>query len=321
MKILPIVWKFLKITIAGAIVFSIAFAFGVFDEQIEVPEIKADIFDFGKQTNTAKFVNSLKSLGHESPRPFDLNGNVVYFSNKRYLDDPRMIMTRYQDEFKAEGINSKRWMHTNDNSGEFLKASMSGEIVPLSIEDDYVSMGGMLTRGDIEKDEDFNKIIETAVKGPAALFRGHRFIEIKKNSNGQGSEAIAMFSGEDFDFKKMKPGYDGPGAEPDVEFPSCPGCTRLTRFADLRSDSPYRINSFQTRRSMDGTSKFYIDSMARRGWTMTETTSMFRKLKKHVGFEGDDAQQLQFSKNGEFMTVLLYPNDNGGIDVHGTITY
>ncbi len=321
-NILPAAWNLTKLTFAGAVVFAIAFSFGVFDERIEVKETQADIVDFGDATKTAQFVDALDRLGHDNPRAFDLNGNVVYFSTESYRKDPIHVYQDYQEEFHRSGINSKAYEKIENDDPDYILAAVRGEIVPLKMDENYISMGGMLTRGDAETEEEYTELIYDAAEGPAALFRGHRHIEIVKDKDGMGSEAIAMFSGEDFNYDKMKPGYDGPGANPDAIFPSCPGCTRLTRFSDLNADSPpFTINSYETPRTADSTTKFYVESMRRRGWEMTEASAMFYKLKKHVGFEGDDATQIQFSKNGEFMTVLMYPNKEGGLDVHGTRTY
>ena len=147
---------------------------------VGIKEASADIAwlaDAGRN-HTQRFASSLEELGHTPPRVYDLSGNTVYTSSRTTRKSPAQVLYAYQHKFATNEVNSR--IHTKtpasiarlDSSsgtrsrlGSLGSAAMSGEIVPSVIEEDFVSMSGLLLKsGDRKMSEQVDEMEETVEK-------------------------------------------------------------------------------------------------------------------------------------------------------------
>lgn len=182
--------NFLKLSISGAIVFGVGFAFLTLyptadNDGLETKETQADIasFSFLERSNTQKFVDSLDRIGHSEPREYDMNGNQIFFSTWATEKSPKEVYALYQRKFVEEGLNSE--VHPTVPPGEkmlkenidrLMKATSKGEIIPYAVSDHKVVMGGAeIKRGpdkkllNIEKDPNFADGVDKLVRNRTGL--------------------------------------------------------------------------------------------------------------------------------------------------------
>lgn len=115
---------------------------------LEVPDSNADIFTmaFGERTSTQKFQSALDRLGHEKPRVYDLNGNTVMFSTNTRRGSIGDAVQDYLQAFADEDLNPHVFdPYVKDGSDDhkaMLEAAVNGGIIPWTIDDSYMAMGG-----------------------------------------------------------------------------------------------------------------------------------------------------------------------------------
>lgn len=311
-----------KMTVAGAIVATIAFGFGVFDETASVPASNADIFamDFADRTSTEKFVASLEELGHNRPEVYNLNGNTVFFSSAFHEQEPRAVMEKYQREFHEQGLNPELFLEVNDaNSDRMMKTALSGGVVPMMISEDNILLGGVVSVGDTRTEEDLVRNFEANKgKAPWKLFDAHRYVEI--NRDGGRTLVTSSWSDKGFDYEKMIPGSRAAGANTDPDVPACPGCVRLTSFSD-EGEGHYRNNVYFGVSDVRSQADFYDQAMRARGWEQTETSRVMGTMSQYVEFDGQDGIMREYIRDGEMMQVMALPDPNGeGAITHTVIT-
>ncbi|QDG51800.1 hypothetical protein FIV42_13915 [Persicimonas caeni] len=161
----------LRILLTVGLVCGIAAAFLVLnpssqDGGVGVESSQADVLWMTpfERTNTQKFAGALQDLGHEPPRAYNLNGNDVYFSTRTSHKSPELLLEEYQRAFVEHGLNSRMWMQSTDQFSrlrgseahkkryaERSEAAINGEILPAVVNNDYMSMTGMVfDKGDAE---------------------------------------------------------------------------------------------------------------------------------------------------------------------------
>ena len=299
----------IKVSAAVLLVATVGYLTVILDHRGEVAPANADILDLfgGPRDSSAQFVRSLDRLGHDTPQTYDLNGNVIHFSVNYLSNEPRDVVSLYQREFRRAGINEGIYTDLSpEKADERHLEALTGGIVPTLITDDKIVMGGMITRG---KPKDFIDILRVYSPEMDAqdFFVGHRYIEAFRDPGSNLTTVISSWSDEGFDYGKMFPGrYHARDFSVDQRVPSCPGCVRLNRFADLNAEpSPYESNIFSTTFSEEQISEFYLHAMTARGWELMEEA---RGLDHVLGLafeEESHPKNLRFSKEEKVLTILV----------------
>ncbi len=308
-KVKHVAWMGIKLAVTGATIAALAFAFGVFDPDLQVQESEADIFvlDIADPTPRTKFVEALDVLGHSKPRPFDLNGNTVFFSSKQTEDPPLMVMEDYQRTFRDQGLNKDVYLDINEeNQDDIMLAGMTGGMVPMMVTDEYIMLGGMETASEVRSTDDLMKLDKTHDKTkPYEIFKSYKSVEIFKTPHN--TLVSASWSDESFNYDKMFIDSESEDRNVNREVPACPGCVRVTAFEDL-SENTYRKDVYVGKRSPTDMARFYDQSMRNRGWEPTEATRAFDTIKQYADFQGDDAILRQYARGHEFLTIMTHPD-------------
>ncbi|MEZ4461905.1 MAG: hypothetical protein R3E66_19720 [bacterium] len=326
-----------KLAMAGTTIAAIGFAMVTFGgSKAPVKEAEADILalDFAPKSKSEKFVDSLKDLGMEKPRVYDWNGNSMYFSTMTTDRTPTEVLRDFQQKFVENGVNRaahttpvvpaanygdpKTWKDLppakrkeavqtyNDyltRSGDFF----GGGMVPTAITPNYVAMSGMESKKSAEDGFDFFK--ELKAKGSKRLtdsVGSARYIEAFKE--GGRTRVTATWTGEDVDFNKFRNVGDDVGTTDKV--PACVGCERLMRFVG-KSEKEYATNVYNSSQSRQQVVDFYERSLGERGWRVAPATEAMRNAKAQGIMPDEGADLVSFARGGEFMTLLVYPTEDG----------
>ncbi|MFU8806831.1 MAG: hypothetical protein ACNA8W_23695, partial [Bradymonadaceae bacterium] len=283
-------WALSKLGLCGASIAAIAWGvISFYPSSTMVKESEADIVSLVTfaRSSTQKFASTLDALGHDAPRSYDYNGNKVFFSSKTTTQDPMEVLHEYQRVFTQRGINERPYLEAIedgylgdvDTAEDFARlieerglAMLSGQLVPSVITENHISMGGGLIEGEPTTCAEASKILEKkadeGVTDFEDLFRGFRSIDATRSEDGQRTFVTASWSDGDLDMRKHQPDHHEPvlDANPDPLVPSCPGCTRLTRFAGERAEEQYVSNIFKSPQHHSSVLEFYLKAMESRGW-------------------------------------------------------
>lgn len=316
-------WVGMKLLGAGAVVAAIAFAVAIVGEDGLGSVLHADIFDIspGAAPDQQQFEDALRSLGHDDPQTYELNGNIVHFSVDYTREDPRRVARRYQEEFVRQNINDRVYDSlAPDAAAELREARLTGQIAPVRLSSDRVVMGGMITEN---RATDPDELIEQlgSVDDANELFRSHRWVEIVDDPQSAYTKVLATWSDDDFSFENMLPGAtdakasaNNPGADPEV--PACPGCTRVNQFNDLNEGRGYRSNIFVSPAQLQDVLGFYRRAMQRRGWQESDFQGVHDELREVVDYQGDELRVLSFERDDEKLEIFAYPLEDRNIAVH-----
>jgi hypothetical protein len=309
-----------KLMVTALSVLAIAWAVGVLDFEGQVPESHADIawLSAAPRSNTQQFQRSLQRLGHDAPQVFDLNGNTVYFSVAYSRHSPEQVLRQYQDEFYRQGVNPRPFYDVDGDEDQMMSAGLSGGIIPLEISRERVLMGGMITSGEARDKAGLERHFHGS-KDPFKVFRGHRQIEISRRAEDSRTTIVSTWSDERFDYGRMVPGStSGPGYDDRV--PACMGCTRLTRFEDLARDKHHVTYVFQGTASPGELRHFYDRAMGSRGWEPTDSHRAMSTVQSQVDDPSTIGQLFQYSRQGEFLTIMALPDGSGQTTVVATVS-
>lgn len=312
---------------------------------VAVPEAEADIlaFDFAPKSKTAVFVDSLDDLGMEEPRAYDWNGNKMFFSTMTTPDSPRDVLSRFQDKFLADGLNTKSHRERKPFTGKltdihriknaspaeqkkFLKVFesqwsgnndfFSGGIVPTMVTDDYIAMTGAVSRDSADTNLDFLKEVTTKGKSKDLLdhVAGMKNIEIFKL--GSGSRVTAVWSDEEMDMNKFtdvrRPGQVS-GAS---NVPACPGCDRLMKVSgESLEEKGYVTTLFEGHSTKEDQIRFYRQAMGNRGWKESKAAEVLRKAEADGIKPSSSTDVMLFEREGKFMSFLVSPSEGGKTQV------
>lgn len=292
----------LKLAISGAIVAAIAAIFLVISDDGTVPEAQADLTDLvpGGPDDHLRFERVLKRAGLQ-PRPFDHNGNIVKFAVGETNLSPLDLMEYFQREFQREGINSEHYTEsiltnpateaeateylTTQASAERSEAMLRGEIVPLFIDEDMVTMGSFIPK---MKAQDMREAAEKWIPRADGSIHlddnmgGFRTIEARRDPETGLSTVTATWSDRGFDAHKANGTARVVGASPDTEIPVCPGCIRYNRLKGLSREDPYVLNQIVSQGSVDTNHQFYTSALSRRGWVTSETEQALSMMSDHA---------------------------------------
>lgn len=322
-KIGNAIWTTAKLAVTGATIAAIAIGFGIFDSNLEVQDSEADIvsFDFAEREPVQKFEDSLDDLGHPDPRPFNLNGNTVYFSSIETTEEPKQVMERYLREFYEEGLNSRPEYAPNAETGDaVILDGQAGGIVPMFVSNDQVILGGMELAKDWETADDLRAIFRDHDKdAPWKLWKGYRNIEISRTD--RKTLVSASWSRNDFDYEKMMMGNESEDQNVSTEVPGCIGCVRVNSFEDLSASSNYRNDIYMGASPPEELSRFYDQALSSRGWEPTEATIAFDRVRQYADFKGEDAIMRRYARGLERMTVMSYRDQVDDASVVHTIRH
>ena len=311
-----LLWTGVKLLGCGALIAAIGFAIAVLGTSGTVAESHADVAWLSpfERSNTERFDTALEHLGHDEAQRFNLNGNTVYFSSNTSRKSPRQVMAEYQEEFRNQGLNDRIYVDLADEDAiHRAKTALTGGLVPFAISGEKIALRGVVTANNARSNEELAEAHRHA-DSLDELFRAHRFIEITRPSNSQNTSIIATWSDETFDFERMIPGSHATGQAFDATVPSCPGCTRLTRFADDNPNSSHRATlSFIGPRSLEETRTFYLRALAQDGWSRRDIDKPLHKLQDKFGIAIDTQGTTDvFHRRGEQLTLSFTPDEQTG---------
>ncbi len=303
-----------KIAGAGAIVATIAFAIAVVGTDGPVSESHADLTWLSpfERSNTDRFEAALDRLGHSEPKEYDLNGNRVYFSTAISRKTPESLLLDYQEEFRRQGLNDRLYREVmTGQARETTEAGLTGSVVPLAISRDRVILAAAIPANHADDAQGLAENFQAAAD-PTELFRGHRFIEIVRRPDSRHTSIVATWSDEDFDLGAMEPEADSMRGSFDVEVPACPGCVRLTRFAESGHGTGRVDMAFMGPQGIDETLRFYQQAMASRGWQPTDLGATMGAIQEHFDTQTPTGDSLHFSRGSQELSLIFTPDPRTG---------
>lgn len=318
----------LKLGLAGASLVAVAWLIVVLDGSGDVRETNADIISLNPVpvSNTARFEDTLETLGHSAPETYDYNGNEVSFSTRVSRKRPEQLLREYQEAFVRHGVNEEvylpygraawrqkqRQKAGGDEAPSYKKrrdAMLSGQMVPTGLTENYMSMSGGLLKGNAQTREQLNDYMQE--KGFGRFedeFAAYRQIEAFRDAVTGKTTVTASWSDESFDIKKhAETKYPkASGVNPDTTVPSCPGCIRQMRFTGKENTKPYTVNAFATDQRRDRVVDFYDRALHRRGWQRTETNRRMDQVMQFTDLKhARNRRLLQYTNGAQFLTILV----------------
>ncbi|RDV40017.1 hypothetical protein DV096_05520 [Bradymonadaceae bacterium TMQ3] len=335
MKIPSTLRVLLKLGVSGAVIVAIGATVLVSSSPGEVKEAEADLTDFltGPRAEQRNFERVIAESGLK-PRSYDYNGNDVYFAAGDSELSPSEVLTYYQERFHAVGVNSKVYTEPlmrmgNDPTtyvdalaesdyAEQNHAMLNGEVVPLHVSDELVTMGSMVPR---KQSDDVIDMIDTWPLSPQGgldiedNMRSYRLIEARRNLDTGGSTVTASWAADGFDPRLIRD-PDAPGARPDLNVPACAGCERVSRLAGNDPSEPYVVNLYRTNGAPESVERFYRSAMVNRGWTLSKSTELLDEYARYVPQIAEmSGELLNFERDGHHVSLVVQHNDEGGTTV------
>ncbi len=343
-----------KLGLAGAsilIIASVVLLTGPSPED-GVSSAQADIVDIFPRAARSDHAFSQLMYDEGIPaRPFNYNGNVIYFGAKNERNtQPRVELHHLQQKFVERGINEE--VHTQSLSeqgllhsfteehvqalsdladpskdssaffdnmkpedvqrrGELASKVLNGEIIPILNHDDYISMSGIVPKdkGTKVTHMNVNEVWERNEEGVVDVMhntQGFRFMDLTREDDGTTS-TTATWADKDFDARKIKPDYDGPGAAVDTNVPACVGCSRTFRIEGIdKNNDPFTTNQYSAQSSTEELESFYTEALGRRGWEITQNQDPMKKLFEQVpDLQGLDTKVVMFKRDDQYINVFL----------------
>lgn len=311
----------MKMAAAGLVVWGVGFGITVVDVGGPIAESHADIFSaWGGPSNEQRFDDALESLGHDEPRVYELNGNLINFSVDYRRERPVEVAREYQREFAERGLSDETY---DSFDLEAIAASketrLTGGIGPIRMDNNRIILGGMLTQNRAESREELlEEVTEVDDWTPEEIFDAHRWIEVFREPGDSRTTVLATWSDGDFSYDKMLGGNDRKadtyrGAE--SEIPACPGCTRVNQFADRDDPRGYRTNLYIASATEQEMIEFYEQAMRSRGWEEAEVQEAQRRLDDHVNYGDQQMEQINFERDEQRVDIFVYPHDDRDVAV------
>lgn len=314
--------KLVALGFAGAGLVAVLLSATIWAPGEGVSTSQADILDLftGSDRPNASFERALKSLGHEPPRAFDINGNTVYFSISQVDQSLDEVLRRYQDEFVYQKLNARTYL-TQDDAGtqQALQDMLTGGIVPLEIGPEHLAMGGGLTENKARNPEQLTKLQGAYSRGEIdKKFRAYRHIEAFRDSSERYTTVVASWSDNKFDYRKMLPGSDVPGQNVDPQIPACPSCLRVQRFEDLDPNADYTEHIFIGERAPGQVLDFYHKVLSEQGWLRSDAAHLLTYA-RNFGLQLPASHTQQYQRGDEQLNLLIYLNDDKQTVAHLTL--
>ncbi len=306
-----LMWTASKLAGCAVVIAALAIGFSIF----ATSESQADIAWLSpfERSSSERFDAALENLGHDEVERYDLDGNTVYFSTNSTYDSPRRAMVDYQEEFRRQGLNDRVYLDiVSDEFQARTETSLTGGLAPLAISDQHVTLGGVITANEAE---DGDGLLENLADAHSAhdLFRGHRYIEITRERDQSRTTIVATWSDDDFDYQRMDPMADVGDQGYDSIVPPCPGCVRLSRFADDNPDrADRRTLSYSGPRSVDDTRRYYVQALAQQGWERESMDSALDRITPVVGLSLPEAVSDRYRRGDEQLLLTFTPDERTG---------
>lgn len=323
---------FTKLIIAGTAIIAIIFLFLVAHPAPEfIQPANADIYSFTGIKEGQEFKNAMESLGIHA-RAYDFNGNTMFFGTSKIKNSrsARQTAILVQDQLVEKGVNETNYLrnevtlkNADDIKTEDLvkiekatSAMYKGELVPIRKDNNVYEMSALLGTGAL------SKFAENAKSRPSAtsfaeFSKGYRYVEVRQSEGSNSAEIIAIWSGENFDSRRMTNEKGAQESPPDPEIPACMGCQRIRRVQALDKSEPYNINKWTTSATVASTADFYQLAMKSRGWKMSNKQKKVNKLAYHLPLNINlISKSLSFEKEGRTVEITMMPRKNqSGTDV------
>ncbi|TXD38903.1 hypothetical protein FRC98_00435 [Lujinxingia vulgaris] len=337
MKIPSTLRVLLKLGVSGAAIAAIGATVLVSSSPGEVKEAEADLTDFlsGPRAEQRNFERVIAESGLK-PRSYDYNGNEVFFAAGDSELSPTELLEYYQERFHAVGVNSKVYteplmrldMDSNPNTyvdalqesdyAEQNHAMLNGEVVPLHVSDEMVTMGSIVPRSESDDVVDMIDTWPLSPKGGLDIednMRSYRMIEARRNLDTGGSTVTASWAADGFDPRLIRD-PDAPGARPDLSVPACAGCERVSRLAGNDPGEPYVVNLYRTNGAPTSVERFYRSAMVNRGWKLSKSTELLDEYARHVPqLASMSGELLNFERDGHHVSLIVQHDETGGTTV------
>jgi hypothetical protein len=335
-----------KLALTGAIIAGLAFfvfAQSPEDGSLDVKEAEADIGWFSAGDDGHNFTRAIVKAGMK-PRPYDLNGNRMYFASGRTEMKPAEVESTMQDIFVEEGVNEKN--HTgrqpmeqaallgdlqspegranlaqeNTETGELF---MDGEVMPVQRRRGYVAMAGYDWK--MSEEDMIDRISAGKMSArefhPDNMITGYKFVDATWEPASRMTSVTSVWTGDDFKAERMHDeGFKKQTPDPNV--PACIGCERDFRFQSLAKDEPVRANKWRTNASVEETYRFYSKAMHQRGWSANRSDDVLQELATRLPSVGAiSGRLLHLEKDGKVMTIAMVPDGRGGTEVMSNERY
>ena len=330
-----------KLSAAGCTIALIAMAFLTMNPDPEQPvkQAEADIFELGMGPADKQdlFVQSLKDLDMEKPRPYDWNGNKFYFSMKQTKQSPLEVMREFQQKFAENGVNSRAYLtevptldkatpvlelkdaskEQRAKSAEIYKQNLerlddffNGGVIPVHASEDYIAMSGSTPKIKSENSLEYLKNMAEARQTLGESVRAMRFIDARRNRQTGLTTVTATWSDRDLDVKKLTNRSDTMSLNVDPDIPACMGCTRLMRFAGEDKEEAYVDHVFAGSGSVQQIMAFYDHALKSRGWMPGDSSYALEKFmnKGLPTTQNTNARVRYYARGNTFLTVLAYPD-------------
>lgn len=313
-----------KVGLCAVLIAAIGLAIGILGTDGTVNESHADIAWLGsfERSNTDRMLTALDRLGHEEPARFNLNGNTIFFSDHTSRKTPRELMLEYQEEFRRQGLNDRVY-HSMKSDEEDARnfTGLTGGLVPIAVSDNQVILAGVVTANRAKDSQGLIENVQNA-QDYDKLFRGHRYIEMTRSHDSRHTSIVASFSDEAFEYERMTPGSTAAGQVYDEVVPPCPGCTRLTRFADDNPRTAERVDiAFIGPRTLDETRSFYVQTLFQQGWRPLGIDTSLREMEAHFEIPRPTGEALILSRGSKELTLAFLPDfETGETITFGTYT-
>ena len=343
----------IKVSASLALIASFALVFTVLSTDADVASVSADVTDLVPQevTEHGDFSRVIDNSGLES-RPYNMSGNLTHFAAGHSPLSPLELGDHFQQSLVRSGINSKiyddgysdlqHYLHREiitakkrdyqdddfdaqahkpedfDARTEDLRyqtqAMLNGEVVPLHMSDERVTMAGIEPHRQVDDLDDIeHQWLRDPINNEVSLDQNmdnFRFIEAYRSEGDQYTTVNAAW-GEDgqFDTEKMSD-LSSLDQDPDVELPPCPGCERVQRLEGLHHEEPYTLNQFRAHTSADNVLDYYTRALSERGWEISERDNILSELAQHVPEVHGHTQGAQtFQRGEEYISLRAIASD------------
>ena len=194
-------------------------------------------------------------------------------------------------------------------------AMLNGEVVPLHIGENRVTLAGIQPKRQSANLEDINhEWLRDPVHNEIDLARNmnsYRFIEAYRRPGEQVTTVNATWSEEEqFDGELMQ---DPSSLDHDsrVQLPTCPGCERVQRHQGLHHEEPYTLNQFKVRTPPSNVHSFYTETLGGEGWSPSGEDSLLDQLGARIPELGQlTGQSVTYKRGNEYIVIRTEPMDD-----------
>jgi len=276
---------------------------------------RADILDFGATTTGDRaFRQVLDELGHEQPRRYIVNGNPIHVSTATLDRPPRRALERYQQAFARQGLNDRSYTDLSplDAVGR-TTAGLTGGLVPAIISPDRVVMRGVSPRREVDGPEELLELPIGGSDSPSAMaetFEGFRWVELHRPAAGHPTKAVAIWSGEDFDYDRMFPAAlerRADRAAPDL--PSCPNCVLVNQFADPQTRSRSEAYLFVSDRTPARLDAHFESECRTPSEAEAAAAKWRRRLRQQLAYDGASMRRRVCRTDAGRFAIKLFPTE------------